>query len=131
MKIKILLLIVSACLLFGCNAAMVVGGKVVGVSSGKFIYEDGNLTTQFKADIEPVWQAVEKTVVDLRGWEVQKDRGISSGSIKTIISDEKVTIRVNYIGKDLTSVSIFCGVVGNQMASRIIMDKIAVNLVKP
>ncbi len=131
MKIKILLLIVSACLLFGCNAAMVVGGKVVGVSSGKFIYEDGNLTTQFKADIEPVWQAVEKAVVDLRGWEVQKDRGISSGSVKTIISDEKVTIRVNYIGKDLTSVSIFCGVVGNQMASRIIMDKIAVNLGKP
>jgi hypothetical protein len=131
MKIKKYSLIVVVILLFGCSAAVVVNDKVVGISSGKFIYEDGNLSTQFKADIELVWQAVEKAVVDLRGWNIQKDRGISSGSIKTIISDEPVTIRVNYIGKDLTSVSIFCGVVGNQMASRIIMDKIAFHLGKP
>lgn len=128
MKTKIFLLIVSVCLLFGCNAAMVVNGKVMGISSGKFIYEDGYLTTQFKVDIEPVWQAANKAVVDLRGWDIQKDRSISSGSLKTVISDEKVKIKVEYIGKDLTSVSIFCGVVGNQMASRIIMDKIAANL---
>ena len=128
MKEKILLLIAAACLLFGCSAAMVVNGKVVGISSGKFIYEDGNLTSQFRMDIEPVWQAVDKAVIDLRGWDIQKDRSISNGSIKAVISDEKVTIRVDYLGKDLTSVSVFCGVAGNQLASRIIMDKIAANL---
>lgn len=130
MKAKIFFLIVSVCLLFGCNAAMVVNGKVVGVSSGKFIYEDGNLTAQFRADIEPVWQAAENAVIDLKGWDVRKDRKISNGTIKTVISEENVKITVNYIDKDLTSVSVFCGVAGNQMASRIIMDKIAQNLSK-
>ncbi len=131
MKTKILLLLAMACLLFGCNAAMVINGKVMGISSGTFIYEDGYLTTQYKADIEPVWKACEKAVNDLNGQQTQKERNISTGSIKTVISDEKVIILVEYIGKDLTSVSVLSGVVGNNMADRIIQDKIAANIVKP
>ena len=131
MKTKILLLLAMACLLFGCNAAMVINGKVMGISSGTFIYEDGYLTTQYKADIEPVWKACEKAVNELNGQQTQKERNISTGSIKTVISDEKVIILVEYIGKDLTSVSVLSGVVGNNMADRIIQDKIAANIVKP
>lgn len=131
MKTKIILMVVSACLLFGCNAAMVMNGKVVGISSGKFIYQDGYLTTQYKTDIEPVWKACEKAVVDLKGRDIQKERKISTGSIKTIISDEKVTILVEYVDKDLTYVSVLSGVVGNNMASRIIQNRIADNIVKP
>jgi hypothetical protein len=131
MKAKILLLAVLTCLLSGCNAAMVVNGKVVGISSGKFIYENGYLITNFKADIEPVWRACEKAVIDLKGWDIQKDRKIASGSIKTVIADEKVSIRVEYLEKDVTTVSVFSGVTGNKMASRIIMDKITANLSQP
>ena len=131
MKIKIILLFVTVCLLFGCNAAMVMNGKVMGLSSGKFIYQDGYLKTQYKADIEPVWKACEKAVNDLKGWNIQKDRKISLGEIKTIISDEKVTILVEYVGKNLTSVSVLSGVAGNNMASRIIQDRIAANIVVP
>lgn len=131
MKTKILLLLAMACLLFGCNAAMVINGKVMGISSGTFIYEDGYLTTQYKADIEPVWKACEKAVNELNGQQTQKERNISTGSIKTVISDEKVIILVEYIGKDLTSVSVLSGVVGNNMADRIIQDKIAANIGKP
>lgn len=131
MKTKIILLVVSACLLFGCNAAMVMNGKVMGLSSGKFIYQDGYLTTQYKADIEPVWKACEKAVIDLKGWNIQKDRKISSGSIKTIIQDEKVTILVEYIEKDLVAVSVLTGVTGNNIASKLIHDRIAANIVKP
>lgn len=131
MKTKILLLLAMACLLFGCNAAMVINGKVMGISSGTFIYEDGYLTTQYKADIEPVWKACEKAVNELNGQQTQKERNISTGSIKTVISDEKVIILVEYIGKDLTSVSVLSGVVGNNMADRIIQDKIAANILKP
>lgn len=131
MKTKILLLFAMACLLFGCNAAMVINGKVMGISSGAFIYEDGYLTTQYKADIEPVWKACEKAVNELNGQQTQKERNISTGSIKTVISDEKVIILVEYIGKDLTSVSVLSGVVGNNMADRIIQDKIAANIGKP
>ena len=131
MKTKILLLFAMVCLLFGCNAAMVINGKVMGISSGTFIYEDGYLTTQYKADIEPVWKACEKAVNELNGQQTQKERNISTGSIKTVISDEKVIILVEYIGKDLTSVSVLSGVVGNNMADRIIQDKIAANIGKP
>jgi len=42
-----------------------------------------------------------------------------------------VIILVEYIGKDLTSVSVLSGVVGNNMADRIIQDKIAANIGKP
>jgi hypothetical protein len=131
MKTKILLLLLMTALLSGCNAAMVMNGKVMGISSGKFIYQDGYLTTQYKTDIEPVWQACNKAVIDLKGRDIQKDRKIASGSIKTIISDEKVTILIEYIEKDLTSVSVLTGIVGNNMASRIIQDRIAENIIKP
>jgi hypothetical protein len=130
MKTKILLFLLMTTLLSGCNAAMVMNGKVMGISSGKFIYQDGYLTTHYKVDIEPVWQACNKAVTDLKGRDIQKDRKIASGSIKTIISDEKVTILVEYIEKDLTSVSVLTGIVGNNMASRIIQDRIAENIVK-
>ncbi len=130
MKTKIFLFLLVTALLSGCNAAMVMNGKVMGISSGKFIYQDGYLTTHYKADIEPVWQASNKAVTDLKGRDIQKDRKIASGSIKTIILDEKVTILVEYIEKDLTSVSVITGIVGNNMASRIIQDRIAENIVK-
>jgi hypothetical protein len=131
MKIKILFVLVITGLLFGCNAAMIMNGKVMGISSGKFIYQDGYLTTQYKADIDPVWRACEKTVTDLKGWDIKKERKISGGSIKAIISDEKVTILVEYVDRDLTTVSVLSGVVGNSMASRIIQDKITANLASP
>jgi len=131
MKTKICILIVSAVLLFGCDAAMMMNGKVMGISSGKFIYQDGYLTTQYKADIEPVWQACLKAVADLKGSEIKKDRRISSGSVQAVIADEKVAITVEYVDKKLTSVSVLSGVTGNNMASRIIHDKIATNLVAP
>src|SRR5512145_2438534 len=128
MKTKLILLVASACLLFGCNAAMVMNGKVMGIQSGKFIYQDGYLTTQYKADIDPVWKACEKAVADLKGWSIEKERKISTGSIKAVISDEKVTILVEYIERDLVAVSVLTGVSGNNIASGMIHDRIAANL---
>jgi hypothetical protein len=128
MKTKLILLAAATLLLFGCNAAMVMNGKVVGIQSGKAIYQDGYLTIRYKADIEPVWQACEKAVADLKGWSIEKERKISTGSIKAIISDEKVTIGVEYIEKDVVAVSVLTGVSGNNIASRMIHDRIAANL---
>jgi hypothetical protein len=129
MKIKIYLLLIAILLLAGCNAAMVMNGKIMGISSGKFVYQDGFLTTQYKADIDPVWKAWEKAVAELRGWDVQKERKIATGVIKAIIEDENVKITVEYVGKDLTTVSVFAGIAGNNMASRMIQNRIAQNIV--
>jgi uncharacterized protein YcfL len=117
-------------LLVGCNAAINMNGKVAGISSGKFIYQDGDLVSNYKADIDSVWKACEKSVTELKATNIQKERKISTGTIKAVIQDEKVTIKVEYVDKDLTSVSVFAGVVGNNMASTLIHDKIIANLTK-
>jgi hypothetical protein len=122
------LLFVILLLLAGCNAAINMNGKVAGISSGRFVYQDGNLISNYKADIDLVWMACEKSVTELKATDIQKERKISTGTIKVVIQDEKVVISVEYVDKDLTSVSIFVGVVGNNMASRLIHDKIIGNL---
>ena len=125
-KLSLLILL----LLAGCNAAINMNGKVAGISSGRFVYQDGNLTSNYKADIDSVWVACEKSVTELKATDIQKERKISMGTIKAVIQGEKVAISVEYIDKDLTSVSVFVGVVGNNMASRLIHDKIISNLAK-
>ena len=131
MRKFVILFFLAVVILVGCDAAMVMNGKIMGVSSGQFIYQDGNLISSYKADIDRVWAACEKAVKNLKGIDVEKERKISSGTIKAVIQDEKVNISVEYVAKGLTSVSIFVGVVGNNMASRLIHEKIAGNLVNP
>jgi Protein of unknown function (DUF3568) len=124
-------LIIVLLLMAGCDAAMNMNGKILSVSSGQFVYQDGNLISNYKTGIDQVWAACEKTMKDLNARNVQKERKISTGTIKATIQDEKVIISIEYIDKDLTSVSVFAGVVGNSMASRLIHDRIAGNIVKP
>jgi len=115
-------------LLNGCDAAINMNGKIASINSGKFLYQDGNLVSNYKANIDMVWQACEKSVAELKATDIQKERKISTGIIKAVIQDEKVVIKVEYIDRDLTSVSVFVGTVGNNMASRLIHDKIIGNL---
>lgn len=117
-------------LLTGCDAAINMNGKIASINSGKFLYQDGNLVSDDKANIDMVWQACEKSVTELKATDIQKERKISTGMIKAVIQDEKVVIKVEYIDRDLTSVSVFVGMVGNNMASRLIHDKIIGNLGK-
>lgn len=107
-------------MLTGCNAAVNIQGKVAGIDSGRFFYQDGNLVTEYKMDIDVVWRACEKTVTDLKATEIQKERKISGGMIEAVIDEDKVTIKVEYLGRDSTSVSISVGATGNNMASRLI-----------
>jgi hypothetical protein len=117
-------------LLTGCDAAINMNGKIASINSGKFLYQDGNLVSNYKANIDMVWQACEKSVAELKATDIQKERKISTGIIKAVIQDEKVVIKVEYIDRDSTSVSVFVGTVGNNMASRLIHDKIIGNLGK-
>jgi len=116
--------------LVGCNAAINMNGKVAGMSSGRFIYQDGDLSSNYQADIDSVWAACEKTLTGLKATNIQKERKIASGTIQAVIQDEKVTIKVEYLERDLTSVSVFVGVVGNNIASRLIHEKIIGNLAR-
>ena len=131
MKNKALSLIFSALMfLTGCNAAINMNGKIAGVNSGHFLYQDGNLISEYKADIDSVWKACEISITELKETNVQKERKISSGIIRAVIQDEKVIIKVEYVDRNLTSVSVFVGMIGNNMASTLIHDKIIANLTK-
>jgi hypothetical protein len=127
---RLSLLFLILLLMTGCNAAINLNGKIVGVNSGRFLYQDGNLISDYKADIDLVWKACEKSVTELKATDIQKERKISAGIIKAVIQDEKLTIKVEYLDRDLTSVSVFVGMVGNNMAARLIHDKIIGNLAK-
>jgi len=125
---KIFSIFMALLFLSGCNAVIHFNDKVAGISSGKFLYQDGNLTSTYAADIDRVWTACEKTVAELKASHVQKERKIASGTIEATIEDEKVTIKVEYVEKNITSVSVFVGLVGNNMAARLIHDRILKNL---
>jgi hypothetical protein len=118
-------------LLAGCDAALTMGGKTVGVSDGQFIYTDGYLRKDYNAPFDRVWSASEKAVADLKANQVEKNRRIASGTIAAMIDEEKIFLSIEYVSKDLTSVAVRTGMAGNNLASRLIHEKIAANLVKP
>lgn len=128
---KFFIVALIAFFLTGCDAVIHLNGKVAGIHSGRFLYQDGHLTSNYSEDIDAVWKACEKTVSELKASDVQKERKISYGTIQATIEDEAVTIRVEYVEKNVTSVSVFVGMVGNNMASRLIHEKILHHLTNP
>jgi hypothetical protein len=134
MKInKILLLILSffTLLLFSGCAGFLIGGAAVGAgTAGTYYYINGDLKTDYQASFDEVWAACEKTVADMHGIEVVPNREIAQGTINTLINDEKVKLDVIYKSKNITTVAIRVGLIGNKLSSQLLHDKIADFLVK-
>ena len=125
----ILLAVMGLFLLSGC-AAVVVGGAAVGAGSGTYFYINGEMKTDYYSPFDAVWSACEKTVADMRGLDVQRDKMLAKGKIDAVIDDEKVQISVTYKAKNVTTVSIRIGLFGNKLSSQLIHDKILDNLAK-
>jgi hypothetical protein len=134
MKInKILLLILSffTLLLFSGCAGFLLGGAAVGAgTAGTYYYINGDLKTDYQASFDEVWAACEKTVADMHGIEVVPNREIAQGTINTLINDEKVRLDIMYKSKNITTVAIRVGLIGNKLSSQLLHDKIADYLVK-
>ena len=134
MKInKILLLILSffTLLLFSGCAGFLIGGAAVGAgTAGTYYYINGDLKTDYQASFDEVWAACEKTVADMHGIEVVPNREIAQGTINTLINDEKVKLDIMYKSKNITTVAIRVGLIGNKLSSQLLHDKIANYLVK-
>lgn len=116
----------------GCAApAVLVGGAAaMTAASGTYIYLGGELKTDYNAPFDRVWAACEKTVAQMRGVNVQPSREIGQGSISAAINDEKVNISVKYKTKNLTTVSVRVGTLGNKLSSQVLHDKIGDNIQK-
>ena len=125
----IILVVMGAFLISGCAAALV-GGAAVGAGSGTYFYINGEMKTDYYSSFDAVWSACEKTVADMRGLDVQRDKMLAKGKIDAVIDDEKVHISVTYKAKNVTTVSIRIGLLGNKLSSQLIHDKILDNLAK-
>jgi hypothetical protein len=113
----------------------VAGGAAVAGGTGTYYYVEGELKRDYYYPYDKVWSGCEKTIADLRGHDVmpQKDVGMGQGKISAMIEEEKVQISIKYkgkesTGKDITTVSVRVGVVGNELSSKLIHDKLAENL---
>ena len=114
----------------GCDASLTVGNRTIAVSSGNFIFTDGSLTTNYNYPFNEVWKACEQTLTDMKATAVEKNPKIASGSMSAVAQEEKLRISVEYLSKSQTSVSIRVGMSGNNMASQLIHEKIANNILK-
>ena len=113
----------------GC-VPLIIGGAAAGAGAGTYYYINGELRTDYNASFDKVWKACEKTVAGMRGIEVVPEKEIAKGSITTIINDEKVKFQITYQSKNVTTVAIRVGLVGNKLSSQFLHDKIADNLAK-
>ncbi len=129
MKYRLLLLIASVFLVSGC-AVMAVGGAAMTGGTGTFFYIKGNLKSDYHYSFERVWDACEKTAAYMNAVDVIPAKEISKGTIDALIDGEKVGFSVTYKAKNLTTVSIRVGMLGDKLASQRLHDKVADYIVK-
>ncbi len=129
MKLKSLGFITAFFLLLsGCDTALTLGSKTVGIRSGAFIYEDSFLTASYNFPFDRVYTACEKTLKDMKATNMESIRKISYGSFVAILQNEKIQINVKYVEKEITSVAVKAGISGNKIAAQLIHDKLEANL---
>ena len=124
-------LIPAFLLIAGCDTALTVGAKTIGIRSGEFIYTDGYLRATYIFPFDKVWPACEKTLTGLKATDVERIRKIAQGTFTAMIHDEKVRISVDYVEKEITAVSIMVGTSGNNLASQLIHDRLVTTLKTP
>jgi len=125
----IVFLVMGAFLIYGCGA-LLVGGAAVGAGSGTYFYINGEMKTDYYFPFDSTWNACQKTVADMRGLDVLPEKEIGKGKITATIEDEKVQISVTYKAKNVTTVAIRVGLIGNKLSSQLIHDKIGDNLIR-
>lgn len=125
---NLLMLVASLMIISGCGSEILVIGGMLGAGAGTYYYIDQELVADYDAPIDKVWGACEKTIADMRGKEVEPNREIGTGTIRTVINEDNVKFRISYKAKDLTTVGIRVGPLGNKTSSQLIHDKIRDNL---
>ena len=117
------------CMFFtsGC-VALGIGAAAAGAGAGAYFYINGEGMADYDYPFDRVWSACEKTVADMHGLDVEPTKGIGTGTINAIINDEKVKFTVTYKDKNVTTVAIRVGTMGNKLSSQLLNNKIYDNL---
>jgi hypothetical protein len=110
---------------------LIIGGAAAGAgTAGTFFYINGELKTDYHASFDEIWTACEKTIAVMHGTDVVPEKEIAKGTINTKINDEKVKFDITYKSKNVTTVAIRVGLIGNKLSSQLLHDKVAENLAK-
>jgi hypothetical protein len=132
-RAAVALILLACCFsLYGCPA-LVVGGAAVAGGTGTYYYVEGELRRDYYNPYDKVWAACEKTIADMRGYDVEPQKDAGQGKIDAMIEDEKVHFSIkskgkDVSGKDITTVGVRVGLVGNELSSKLVHDKITENL---
>jgi len=124
-----ILLLFGLFLVSGCAAVAVGGAALVG-AGGAYSYYNGIMKADYHSSFEKTWTACERTVADMRGTDVEPYREISKGTISAVIEGKKVFFSVDYKTKDVTTVAIRVGHLGDRLASQRLHDKVGDNITK-
>ena len=125
----ILLVVAGVFMLSGCPA-LLAGGAAVSAGTGTYMFINGDLKTDYHFSFDRLWNACEKTVAEMNAVDVIPLKEIGSGTIDAIIDQEKVRFNVTYKSKDITTVGIRIGLLGDQLASQRLHDKVGAKLLQ-
>ena len=129
-RVAVAMILLACCFsLYGCPV-LVVGGAAVAGGTGTYYYVEGEMRTDYYFPVATLWSAVEKTIADMKGHDVEPDKQTDGGKITAVINDEKVQFRIKYKDSNLTTLGVRVGLMGNETASRVIQDRVADNLPK-
>ncbi len=129
--LRFFLLVTALLAIAACDTSLSVGSRTIGIRSGEFLYTDGYLRTTYAFPLEKVWAACDKTLAELKAVDVEREKAIATGKFTAFIQDDKVRINISYVERDITAVEIMVGPSGNNLASRLIHDRIANQLKTP
>lgn len=122
------LAVLLSAVIIGCDGGVFMGSKAVGVRSGEFVHSAGYVASTYKGSLDRVWQAAEAVMKDMKAIDVVKEKKIAQGTIRGLIMEEKVVIKVEYHEWESTSVSVLVGMGGSRIAARYIHEKITEKL---
>jgi Protein of unknown function (DUF3568). len=114
----------------GVTEALIVTGAAGGAGGGTYAYINGGLQSDYKYSYDTVWSACEKAMAEMRALDVKPAKEIGQGRISATINDKKVRFDVQYKDRDVTTVTVRVGWLGNKISSQMLHDKISDNIVK-
>ena len=108
----------------GCAPVAFIGGAALGV--GGYKYYNGSLVVIYKTPFDKTWDASIKALEDLEYQVYERNRKMTTGKIVTTGSvNERIKLDVKYVSLEETEVSIRVGLLGDEVISNKIKDKIS------
>ncbi len=111
----------------GCMLLAVGAGAAAG--AGTMAYIEGEFQTAYASSLDRTWNASLEAVKDLDFRIIATQKKETEGNIEAKrIGGKKVRIALSIAGPETTFVKIRVGILGDEMASRVIRDRIASRL---